>query len=627
MNTCPAVRHLPDPRQAGSTLLLILILLMVGSLMGLSIVQSSVMDERISGNYRAVVQADMAAQAGAIDTLRRLRSPEGGSSLSVTGLYDYLDDQDLFLDKQEVTGRTGADLWNLLVSTTGMQPVRQDDGRTEYVYGFYKDGSDIVMVLQARYIGTLDQGGDDPTYAYSQPVFITLAADPRNPSGGGDGGSGDPGGYPNPYAPFFQATVTACEGVAVSGGSRVAYFDSRQGVWTGTPEATTDVVIKAVTENNANITLSGNEKIYGSVQAIGTVTMTGSSEVFGDVRANGNVNINGGGVKIRSDAISVRDVDFGSSGRVDRNVIAQRDIIFRNWSASVGGYLRAGGLIQSLTSRPNACDHATGNCTSDDASLVVPLIEPVTLEACDLPMFDDQVLSARVTSLQAQLTSIGDVTVGSYPHNLWEVNESTLRSYDETWNVKDWVLQTVSQSTEFFGEQTRIFRVGNFVINNTGLTLPANSGNVFILVDGDLQLGMGGGNALTIGENSTLTFIVKGKTQVGSSVQMTGVAGVSAEGRPTLTIFSAYSGSSNGVEINGGSALVAYVYAPYSHVTVNSGGTLFGAAYGKSVNVSGNGAIIFDRAITEAEFGNGGGGGNPGNGNTGGGNKAITNWR
>lgn len=711
MKSRPVVLRQPGQHQAGSTLLMILVLLMIGSLVGLSIAQSSITDERISGNYRAVVQADMAAQAGAIDTLRRLRSPEGGASLSVTELYDYLDNQDLFLDEQELAGKTGADLWSLLVSTTGMQPIRHEDGRTEYVYGFYKDGLDIVMVLQARYIGALDQGSDDPTYAYSQPVLITLAADPRDTRGGGGGNNGSDGsGYPNPYVEAFQSAISACGSVTMPGSGRVSYYDSRNGSWNQNAIPPLDpnfFSIRALTTNNPNVDITGGKNVYGGVKVLGNVTvrsavygsvfangnvtidggnaavhldvrnrgnltLSGSSKIHGNAYSGGNLNITAGSTEIKQNAYIVGTTNISSgkilqnlysngtitlnsggevlgnaftqgnviinNGRFRSSVRALGDIEFNQWNdtARIYGGLTLGGSVKKFNNNPwcSSSGHVTGSpCIerstglSIEAQVAPAALEPV--EVCDLPMFAGSTISQYTGTLRNQLGAFNNLVVSPWPYNEWFINGNDLKKQHKQTGVVE--THQSSLPADFMGEKVRFFYFKDLEIKNDGsgtaFSIPDGSGNVYIYVDGDLKLGTGGSNNhIRIGKDSSLTFVVSGRTSIGGGFRMANSEALNESGRPFLSIFSSFSGS-NGVVLDGAATVSAYIYAPNADIRVTAGGTLLGAVYGRNVDASGNGNIVFDLALLEAEFGGGSSGGNPGNGGSTGGNKAITNWR
>lgn len=618
-------------KQQGSALLIILVILMVSAALGVSLVQSSITSERIAGNYRYVVQADMAAQAGAIERIRELRG-DGETPKTIGEIYDEFTGRNDLLDKEDIKGKTGAELWKLIEETTGEENIiKSEDKKTEYIYGFYKDQGQIILVVIARYV----IGDDHLAYSYSQPVFIVIGLDPdlnRRKKNSNNDADNQPA---MTYADLFPSPVAACEGVAVGGGSIVAYFDSREGAWTGSALPTDEVVIRALTNENANIRLHGNEKIYGSVQAIGYVEMTGSSEIFGSVQANGNINLNGN-VDIHRDATAASSVVFGSSGRVHGNVIAQEGVEFKNWSARVNGFLRTGGSIKS--NRNPVCDHVGGSCISNDESLTVPQIPALDPSDCDVAIFDEATLKERASYLKDQIASSGSLNLNS--NNLLNatVTDAGLKKFRRDGILTETILP---KKVDFMGETVSFYRFDSLTVGSDGgLEIPKNAGRVFILIDGNLTFG-GGGKGLIIGENSSLTFIVGGKTDIGSVVKMKDnnndpIKAITDDGYAVLNILSYYdnySGSYSSswdskanvaVTLGGSSLVVGNIYAPYGNVYIGNGSHLYGAVFGKSVATAGNGRVIFDKAIMEAGLGGGNIVDDPDGSGDG---KSITGWR
>ncbi|RKT46777.1 pilus assembly PilX N-terminal domain-containing protein [Thiocapsa rosea] len=390
----------------------------------------------------------------------------------------------------------------------------------------------------------------------------------------------------------FEAAIIGCESVKLKGSGNISSTTGKANVMTVKP--------------GAPLELTGHSPITGDVFATGAVTTDGSSWVTGDIHASGDVLIKanapyGGGI-FTTGSISVsntatfagslsanQNVTFTNGARVDGSVAAGNDVRFNHTDVRVGGNTAAGHAVTTNKSHMSPDDFVAGNVT------IAPLTPnaPVSPPKCD-PLDISEVMGSLNT-----IPSNGNVAIGNYPLVNWEASPQGLKAYDETWNVKKWVDKGTGYPTELIGNQETVIRTNKLDLTNGSLTV--KGGDVVLYVNGDLTLGTGGGPGIVIESGSTLTVFTTGKTVIGSAIKMPSTSALT-DGRPTFALFSSYADTSEfskGVVINGDSRLVANVYAPFANVSVAAGGGLYGSARGKTVEVAGGAGITFDGDIRD----------------------------
>ncbi|HDZ49466.1 hypothetical protein LCGC14_0265470 [marine sediment metagenome] len=588
-------------QQQGAALVIVMALLSGALMLGMSGMQSAIIDERLAGNYRASVQAQMTAENtssalvdrqnadrrneyfnslwsnenfASVGDTQRLRGRDVEALLDV-GSLDAFFRQLLPSNYSELSPEEQNEIYNALVENFVLEFERLEDGKIAVTAA--DDGLRRSARGQSRLI-----------FSLGESTSVT----------------------PTP----FQTPVVGCEGVSSGGGSTISSYRSNEGNWSGQPGrfAENDIPLIRTTVENANVVLGGNEQIHGGVEALGSVTLNGSSQVFGSIFANQTINLNAGGGRVRGNAESRADIIFDSSTRVDGTVRAMRHVRLNNWSASVGEGIYAGGNI--ISSRNPASDHIDQNNRANFFQRSDILLNRVEEQPCDTLSFAGNSLRDEISRYQSVLTSIGDITVGAYPNVEWRFTPQQIERYDQTWNVNRWMTHASPEFNTLFGEQTPIFRMNT--LNLTGSpSLRVSGGDVVIVVDGDFTMG-GGGPGLVIDSNSSLTVFVSGRIDFGSVLNMPASNSINLNGNPTFSLFSGYSGTGTGVNFSSSNRVVANVYAPYTTVSVNSGAGFFGSVKGRSVNVSGSGSIVYDELLVGA-FG-GPSSGTPGTGGRGG---------
>lgn len=573
-------------QQQGAALVIVMALLSGALMLGMSGMQSALIDERLAGNYRASVQAQMNS-----DSLM--------SEFANTFPLDLMDR--IFEDGN--ASYEGNSISNFLENTNNLGPL----DKLRVSIDVDKENGVITIITTDQ--GTNNNAIRQTVATYQRGNGENSESEEGGNNGGGGGNNGGVGAAP------FQTPVVGCEGVSSGGGSTISSYDSSdEDNWedqVGIFE-TLDIPLIRTTAENANVVLGGNEQIHGGIEALGSVTLNGSSQVFGSILANQTINLNAGGGRVRGNAESLADIIFDSSTRVDGIVRAMRHVRLNNWSASVGEGIYAGGNVMS--SRNPASDHLDQNNRANFFQRSEISLNRVEEQPCDTLNFAGNTLSEEIRRYQSELTSIGDITVGTHPNVEWRFTPQHIERYDQTWNVNRWMTHASPELNMLFGEQTPIFRMNT--LNLTGSpSLRVSGGDVVIVVDGDFMMG-GGGPGLVIDSDSSLTVFVSGRIDFGSVLNMPESNSINLNGEPTFSLFSGYSGAGTGVNFNSSNQVVANVYAPYATVSVNSGAGFFGSVKGRSVNVSGDGSIVYDELLVGA-FG-GPSSGTPGAGVSGG---------
>lgn len=571
--------------QQGAALVIVMALLSGALMLGMSGMQSALIDERLAGNYRAAVQAQMNSDSlmsefsntfplGRLDNIYE----SGNATYEGSSISNLLDNADSLgsLDKLKVSIDVDKEKGIITVITTDR-------------------GTNNNAVRQT--VATYQRGNGENS-----------ESEEGGNNGGGGGNNGGVGVAP------FQTPIVGCEGVSSGGGSTISSYRSNEGAWSGQPGrfAENDIPLIRTTADNANVVLGGNEQIHGGIEALGSVTLNGSSQVFGSIFANRTISLNAGGGRVRGNAESLADIVFGSSARVDGIVRAVGNVRLNNWSASVGEGIYAGGEIISTRNPPS--DHIDSDNRANFSQRSNVALNRVEEQPCDTVDFAGNSLSEEISRYQSALTSIGDITVGAYPNVEWRFTPQHIERYDQTWNINRWVTHASPEFNTLFGEQTPIFRMNTLSLTGSP-SLRVSGGDVVIVVDGDFTMG-GGGPGLVIDSDSSLTVFVSGRIDFGSVLNMPASNSLNLNGDPTFSLFSGYSGTGAGVNFSSSNRVVANVYAPYTTVSVNSGADFFGSVKGRSVNVSGSGSIVYDELLVGA-FG-GPSSGTPGTGGSGG---------
>ncbi|OWV27526.1 DUF7305 domain-containing protein [Halomonas campaniensis] len=590
-------------QQQGAALVIVMALLAGALMLGMSGMQSALIDERLAGNYRASVQAQMTAESTSSSLADFQNSERRNEYLSS------LFNDDEFASIGDIKSLRGRELEELL-DVDALDDFFKQLLPSNYEELSQEEQTEVRNAVMKNFVLEFERLEKDKIAISAKDDGLRRSArgQSRLIYAFGEGNSGSP-------APF-QHPIVGCEGVSSGGGSTISSYRSSEGDWSGQPGSFSenDIPLLRTTSDSANVVLGGNEKIHGGIEALGSVTLSGSSQVFGSIMANRTIYLNAGGGRVRGDAESLGDVIFGSSTRVDGTVRAMGDVRLSNWSASVGEGIYAGGEI--ISQRIPASDHIDDINRANFSQRSDVTLNRAEEQPCDTADFAGNSLNEEISRYQETLTSLGDITVGAYPNVEWRFTPEKMERYDQTWNVNRWINHASPELNTLFGEQASIYRTNNLTLTSSP-SLRVSGGDVVIVVDGNFTMG-GGGPGLVIDADSSLTVFVAGKTDFGSVLNMPEANSVNSNGKATFSLFSGYTGSDSGVSFSSSNRVVANVYAPYANVSVNSGSGFFGSVKGRSVSVSGSGSIVYDEILAGAF-------GEPSNGTPGSG--GVSGWR
>ena len=597
--------------QQGSALVIVMALLSGALMLGMSGMQSALIDERLAGNFRAFVRDEMNAED------------------IQSALYDNENARNNALDEIAASLKPGDEIDEEVNDILGRDVLRS------FVDDLLPENYDELSESQQTEIldSLIDCMGLSFKRLSGSHVAVTATATCRQASGSSTvvyAFEEDT----DESSPPFQFTIVGCEGVSSGGGSTISSYRSSEGGWSGQPGrfAEQNIPLIRTTADNANVAIGDSEKIHGGIEALGTVTLNGSSEVYGDINANknitlntsslihgdvsskgvvkvgpatvlgsifsdGNVTLDNGGTKVEGDVESFADVIFSSSGRVGGVVKAGGDVDLRGWSASVGkGIYAQGGIYSPRTPPYNPPEgHVDNGSFFPNTPVSIAEIEEVEPQSCDTVDFADKSLSNEMARYQNELDSLGNVVVNN---GVVDIMMTPNRISVVGSNEHEHINGAESDVDTVFGEDAPIYYVDDLKMASTS-KLHIRGGDVVLVIGGDFSMD-GGGEGLVIDLDSSLTVFVAGQTDLGSVLKMPVANSINNNGKPTFSLFSGYSGAGTGVNFRSSNRVVANVYAPYSRVSVNTGASLFGSVKGRNVNVDGGSKIVYDELLAES---------------------------
>ena len=615
---------------SGFTLVTVLILTSMASIVVLSTLRDSVIQERLSGNFQKKLNARLMSEKGVFSSIE---------TLEIAMLADpTININDLIAHNSEVSG-TGS-----LVSSIYNATIEIDSN------------GDILISSE----GTRFEGENQ-----MQAIFEYVAG------GGGTTSS----------ASVFSNGITGCSGVAISGSGLIDSYDSSLGDYNGTladgNKNTSEESFVNTVNDSGDITLNGSGTIEGNVLSSSNLSIIQGADITGNIHSNGNL-ILSGGVVVGGDAsaylsftqssgtvsgsisanqsISVKQTpvggDISSSGPISitgntiegtvrsYDLVALNQTSIRNGVYTSGNYEQTGGNVyggvrvqgnvtlkqwgSTIDSKDlryagngsfkgDTPEYAFSPYKVSSSVISIPDIEPVEkitpesennrgLTACDPLDIATAIDSVSVNTTSPDLFINNNSSAG----DLLELETNEANFLVDFGSTPDGDIN--AQAATFLDSATQIFYFDDVTIK--GRMQVKSNHNAVMFVDGDFT--MNGASSLTIPDNSSLTIIIKGKLKIGNGAQVYAPDnGITNEGRPVFSIYSSYSGNDTGIEFSGGTReLYAVIYAPLSQVKVTSAVGFKGSILGDTVIVSGAGGIHFDTALNEASFGGSSSGGN-----------------
>lgn len=605
--------------QKGISSVVVLLLTFAASLLVFTVLQDSVVQERMSGNFQKRLNAEYQADRASYDSFHRMN---------------------------DALWRNPAATDAALLAAASRQQTDTGGGRGLQAVGTAIDAANISILARGQRYA-------DSKYSNQALLRKHLAAAPA-------------------LASPFSHGITGCDGVLLNGSGLIDSYDSADGAY-NRPGASNNATVRTL-RSTADISLTGNSPIFGDVLSTNNIVISGSSAISGKVHSNGSITLSGGS-EIGGGILAGAAYNQ-SSGKVLANIHANGNVRitqgivgghirtrghYYHEGLSVPGEVRANGNIEmkqgqvaggirsagnvSLTSWSSNMYsggvHASGNInlttsvnspiTADDlrygGTATVPnvvahyrtapyyqtpapfissvdVVAEVPIENTTVPPEDEAYVSCdplniaeHSSRLAEQATELPDLSLTTLP----EVYTLTpLQGQYNTLGSGRSQLSLTPQNLAFLNQQQAVYSLQSLTI---GGNFYISGGNVTLFVAGDVTLS--GDSRLTIAEGSSLTLVVRGKFSVGASARViTPVTGVGADGVPVFSVYSDYSGA-DGITLSGASDLYAAIYAPLTDVKVQGSGQLFGSVLAKTVAATGAGGIHYDEALGRAKVGNG----------------------
>ncbi|MBT1443800.1 hypothetical protein KJI95_04565 [Shewanella sp. JM162201] len=381
---------------------------------------------------------------------------------------------------------------------------------------------------------------------------------------------------------IYKDAVVACDGLTLNGSGTIDSYDSSKGAYGDNNKGKNGDV--ATIRPDADVTLTGDAPIRGDVRATGNITTTGTSPISGNVHATKNVTIQGGAVasnRVGGNVMSGGNFNL-DNGNVAGSVKANGNATLGGGASIMSNDLLYGGqgtfadsedkkyLQPGYKGNPNVQEVATGTC---DPIGMPGLVGKFTGASQSLTVSSTQILN-----LQPQTNSYDS-------HNGWKPPTLT------------------SSNADILGHSGPVYRFDDLKVNSDG-KLNISGGDVTLIVSGDFTLT--GDAKVNIASDSSLTIVVKGKTELSGSKIFDSAtvngAGIRDNGKVSMSLFSAYN-LKDGVILSGAANMYASIYAPLTDVKLTGSGDLLGSVRGKTVTASGAGAIHYDEALGLADLG------------------------
>tara|TARA_B100000678_G_scaffold230757_1_gene199275 strand:- start:1974 stop:3575 length:1602 start_codon:yes stop_codon:yes gene_type:complete len=426
-------------QQKGAALIVVLSMLTASLMLGLSSMQSSLIDERLAGNYKSASQAQMNAEKAVAELLGKLREDEFSPVAPPVELG-----------------------WDEFSDFSNNHPV-ECLGYDGYKQACFLKIDDELGKEEGEYIVAM--GAIDGDMALSEPIFVSIKRE---------------------GVAVFDG-ITGCDSVSVTGGGRVTSYDSSLGSWNSLSQDSREYsgLLLNTEGSSSDVKLAGGVVVDGGVKVTGNLDVAGGSQVIGNAGVSGSLAVSGGS-RVTGDVESGGGVKLNGGASILGNARSDGEI-----EAKGGSYV--GGSAKEKEGAGYAGDYAGGECDyvsfgQDDGGGVTLSDEFSRLsESLD----EDEALGKLGKNL------------GNYPFVDWSLSKEGLSAFDKTWNVQDWTDFARSQEATILGKERSIVRVDDFILKNGTLDVSGGDvvlfvDGDFVLGKGGSSYNIEDGSSLTV---------------------------------------------------------------------------------------------------------------------------------
>lgn len=538
-------------RQRGASLIIVLALLSGALMLGVSGMNSALIDERLAGNYRASVQAQMTAE----NTLSAMISENN-------------------IDKRE----------SYLSSL-----VAKGDGKT---------------VLKGREIQALFAEGQLDQFDSINNLQIEIEVNTENRQvkivskdiglNGQAVGSASVVYNFSPDGTGVDTGFVACNGFNFSGGNQEGYtvdaFNSRLGTYGSDGNIGEKAFLYSLKEGSSvnfssGANYSGFAGVIADVYSAGNILTSNNNPVDGSFYSGGKVEFSGFNYLVTGDIYAESGISFNVGARVDGDVNSNEKIeVLGNW-----GEVQA--FQNDSTTRP-------GTSFAIGGKAVAPIIYTQTgsrikgEQLLESPEFIfEEVLNTEldVVNVDGACPSYGvneDYVFFKYKSNVRDVN---VVNWNQPANVSE-----LGASMKIDGFE--VFNVNRLSIGGNGLIIEEPT---VIVAESDVSFTLWEDAAITLSDGASLKIITKGKTTINGNdaFQVNDdnlLVEIGGEIIPAYSLISLYDFDRMGVILNSGGDTYLEVTAPFTGVAVSSTARLLGRVFAGYIEVSGGGSLHYD---------------------------------
>ncbi|WP_372761662.1 polymer-forming cytoskeletal protein [Pseudoalteromonas sp.] len=609
---------------SGFTLVIVLILTSIASIVVLSSLKDTVFQERLSGNFQKKLNARLMSDKGVFASMEQLQQTvEGDPLISLNDL---------------VAANTGVSGSGELKGSQFNGTIKLDDDGNIVVSSLGKrfEGENTLQAVfefvQGSKAGPPQSEFPEGVTACSGVAFAGHGEVDSYDSSLGDYNDTLPDGSQNKQHESIVQTLGNQSEVTFKGNTRIQ----------GNVVASGDLLIESAeisgnVHSNGNLTINNKSTIGGDVSVV--LDYQQSADVGGSIIANGNIYIAsgssvGGNIRSRAHVTVINTYVPGyllaNQGASLNNADVANGVQVLGDFSQVSGELNAGNNSDALLVKgfvklsgdaqikddklryatpPRVGEHqfpighkywfSPYHVNYDEINIAeVPEVEVVEIATvveggsqCDPLNLLKQVDAAAPSSNGPDLI-VGNK--GVLPMQTMHAEFTVPKGSSPTGEIN-------ALDSKFLDVNTPMYYFNDALIK--GRLEIAENHHVVMYINGDFTLTASG--SITIPDNSSLTLIVKGKTDLrANSTVNTPVYGLTPEGRPVFSIYSSYVGADEGVKLSGGHKMIyAAVYAPYTQVNVTSNAGFKGSLLGETVTSKGGGSIHYDTALKNASFG------------------------
>ncbi|WP_299314048.1 pilus assembly PilX N-terminal domain-containing protein [uncultured Halomonas sp.] len=343
-------------KQKGVALIVVMSLLAISLMIGLMSMQSSQVDERLAGNYKAAAEAQMAAEFGAA---------YGMEMLETSGYFD----ENVSVEECEAFAKAGlseparrnvdgdvewnkVDVFDVDAEIIGCQY----EGEPLYLsWGQVRDGDGAIIAERFVIFG---DGGDDVLSINGSPPLSSPLVCLRSASAGCGWNDEDVSDYfdgrPHPVPGDFDCAGDDCRTDPEGKGEEAAkYKPEMKGEWEDFLSA---LVFDEVIVGGGGASLSQGERgVYSNIEVVpgsgnGRVTSGGSVNTSGIIVVRSGAEFRGQGTGHHEGLIVVEEggsLDLSNNYNVYGAVVALGEITLGGWS---GGNIQGGVRYSAISS-------------------------------------------------------------------------------------------------------------------------------------------------------------------------------------------------------------------------------------------------------------------------------------